>query len=36
MCSFLDLLDFHKMAQEKKISVWKGEDIKNETLKEER
>ncbi|XP_066028279.1 protein MMS22-like isoform X2 [Pocillopora verrucosa] len=24
MCSFLDLLDFHKMAQEKKISVWKG------------
>ncbi|PFX34580.1 Protein MMS22-like [Stylophora pistillata] len=24
LCSFLDLLDFHKMAQDKKISVWKG------------
>ena len=25
MCSFLDLLDFDKMKQDKKICVWKGE-----------
>ena len=26
MCSFLDLLDFSKMQQDKKVCVWKGED----------
>ena len=25
MCSFLDLLDFSKMQQDKKVCVWKGE-----------
>ena len=25
MCSFLDLLDFSKMQQEKKTCMWKGE-----------
>lgn len=24
MCSFLDLLDFNKMQQDKKVCVWKG------------
>ena len=28
MCSFLDLLDFNKMQQDKKVCIWKGETYK--------